>query len=186
MKEKIHCMHTMRRSLVVGAATLVASLALPAHAHGFRAGELVIDHPYATPSLAGTSNGAAYFRGIRNKGKAVDRLIGASTAVAGRVELHEMTMEGDVMKMAPVEGGLAIPAGGTVALEPMGYHLMFMQLQMPFKQGECVEVVLHFANAGDLPIELNIGSLSQAGPVMDHDMGEMSGMSHDMSEMSHE
>jgi len=154
MKEKIHCMHTMRRSLVVGAATLVASLALPAHAHGFRAGELVIDHPYATPSLAGTSNGAAYFRGIRNKGKAVDRLIGASTAVAGRVELHEMTMEGDVMKMRAVPA-IELPPGHEVELRHgQRYHLMLLDLTQPLKEGDRFELTLKFERAGEAKVKV--------------------------------
>ena len=55
---------------VTAFALLGASIATPAHAHDFRAGQLVIDHPYATPSLAGTPNGVAYLRGIRNRGAA--------------------------------------------------------------------------------------------------------------------
>ena len=111
---------------------------------------------------------------IVNSGSQADKLVGASFALAERAEVHEMKMEGDVMKMAPVEGGLDIPAGGTVALAPMGYHLMFTQIGVPFKQGECVELVLHFAGTGDLPIQLNIGSVAQDEPVMDHSMHEMS------------
>lgn len=60
------------------------------HAHDFKQGELVIDHPYATPSLVGTRNGSVYFKGLRNRGGQADRMIAAKSAVAERVELHQM------------------------------------------------------------------------------------------------
>ena len=62
------------------------------HAHDFKQGELVIDHPYATPSLVGTRNGSVYFKGLRNRGGQADRMIAAKSAVAERVELHQMQM----------------------------------------------------------------------------------------------
>ncbi len=148
----------------------------------FAANGITVSGAYTRASPPSAASAGGYLT-IVNAGDTADTLVGATSKSAGKLEVHQMKMEGDIMKMAPVEGGLDIPAGGTVTLEPMGYHLMFMQLLMPFKQGECVEVVLQFTNAGELPIELNIGTLSQDGPVMDHDMGDMS---HDMSEMSHE
>lgn len=67
--------------------------------HGTSKGDLVIDHPYAIPSVVGAKNGSAYLRGIKNKGEKPDRLIGASTSVASRVELHQKILDGTVKRM---------------------------------------------------------------------------------------
>ena len=138
----------------------------------FAAGDIAVTGAYTRAMLPNAQAAGGYLT-IANSGASSDTLTGA-TSQAATIEIHNMTMEGDVMKMAPVEGGLDIPAGGTVALAPMGYHLMFTQIGVPFKQGECVELVLHFAGAGDLPIQLNIGGVAQDEPVMDHSMHEMS------------
>lgn len=70
------------------------------------------------------------------------RLIGASTPVAALAELHEMKLDGDVMRMRAVEGGLALPAGKPVALTPGGYHLMLMDLKAPLAAGSTVPLTL--------------------------------------------
>jgi hypothetical protein len=70
------------------------------------------------------------------------RLLGAASAVAGVVEIHEMAMEGNVMKMRPIRGGLDLPAGRAVQLRPGGYHVMMMDLKRPLAVGEKVRVEL--------------------------------------------
>ena len=85
------------------------------------------------------------------------RLIGGSAPFAGRVEVHEMAMEGDVMKMRRMEDGVEIPPGGEVRLEPGGLHLMFMQLEEPMKDGETRAIVLEFERAGTVEFELPVG-----------------------------
>ena len=181
MRRPLNVSRFVRREMLLA----LLFIATPAFAHNgfvhngcdpgqsFAGNSITVSGAYTRPSPPSAASASGYLT-IVNDGTRADKLIGVSSNVASKVEVHQMKMEGDIMKMAPVEGGLDIPAGGTVALEPMGYHLMFMQLLMPFKQSECVEVVLQFANAGELPIELNIGTLSQDGPVMDHDMSEMS------------
>lgn len=69
------------------------------------------------------------------------RLIGAASPAAGVVEIHEMAMDGNVMKMRPV-AGLDLPAGKTVELKPGGYHVMLMDLKQPIKEGDIVDVTL--------------------------------------------
>jgi len=138
---------------VAAFALLGASIAKPAHAHDFRAGQLVIDHPYATPSLAGTPNGAAYLRGIRNRGTAPDRLVAANTPVAERVELHEMTTEGDVMRMREVPA-IDLPAGQEVQLRHgQRYHLMLINLRQPLKVGDRFDLTLKFEKAGETTVK---------------------------------
>lgn len=119
-------------------------------AHGFKLGDLRIDHPYATPTLPGLSTGAVYFRGIRNAGKVPDRLLFASTPAAGAVEIHRMQMQGDVMRMRAVPA-LEIPAGATVVMKhgaADGHHLMLLDLKAPLKDGQRFPVTLTFERAG--------------------------------------
>ena len=75
------------------------------------------------------------------------RLVSASSPVAGVVEIHEMSMDGDVMKKRALPGGLALPAGKAVALKPGGYHLMLLDLKQPLKTGDTVPVTLVFEGA---------------------------------------
>ncbi|MBB1649869.1 copper-binding protein [Delftia sp. UME58] len=131
------------------------ALALPptAQAHDFRVGDLVIDHPYATPSIAGSSNGAAYLRGISNKGKNADRLIGASTPMAARVELHEMKMDGDIMRMREVPF-IELPAGQEVQLRHgQSHHLMLLGLTQPLRDGDRFDLTLQFEKAGEYKVK---------------------------------
>jgi copper(I)-binding protein len=71
------------------------------------------------------------------------QLVGFSTPVAGTAELHEMAMDGNVMRMRPVDG-LELPAGQSVELKPGGHHLMLMALKRPLTAGSTVPLVLRF------------------------------------------
>jgi copper(I)-binding protein len=121
-----------------------------AHAHDFRQGNVVMDHPYATPSLAGTTTGAVYFKSIRNKGKTPDRLLSARAAVAARVEIHHMQMDGNVMRMRQVPA-LELPAQTEVSLRHGGagtHHLMLLDMAKPLKDGDRFDLELVFEKAG--------------------------------------
>ena len=146
--------HTLsRRQSLCAMAVLAFASAPAAWAHDFRAGPLVIDHPYATPSLAGSRNGAAYLRGIRNRGAVPDRLVGAATAVAERVELHTMTTEDNVMRMREVPV-IELPAGQEVQLRHgQQYHLMLVNLRQPLVVGERFDLTLKFEKAGEVTVK---------------------------------
>ena len=75
------------------------------------------------------------------------RLVSASSPVAGVVEIHEMAMEGNLMKMRALPSGLDLPAGKAVALKPGGYHVMLMDLKQQLKPGDTVPVTLVFEAA---------------------------------------
>jgi copper(I)-binding protein len=75
------------------------------------------------------------------------------------VEIHEMKMEGNVMRMRELEHGLEIKPGATVALAPGGFHLMMMGLKAPLKQGEKVPVTLTFEKAGSIDVELEVKAM---------------------------
>ena len=140
----------------VAVAWVLAALAGMANAHDFKAGDLRIDHPYATPSRPGVQTGAVYFRGIRNTGAQADRLLSASTPVAGRVHIHRMRMQGDVMQMRALPA-LDIPGHTTVPMRhntPDGYHLMLFDLKAPLKDGDRFPVTLTFERAGTREVKV--------------------------------
>jgi periplasmic copper chaperone A len=128
-------------------------LATAVHAHDYKVGRLTVGHPYARFTVAGQTAGGG-FLSIDNAGEA-DRLVGASAAVAERVELHTMRMEGDVMRMRRVEG-IDVPANGHVEMGPGGHHLMFMGLKAPLKVGEKFPMKLKFRKAGELTVEVQV------------------------------
>jgi hypothetical protein len=149
-----------RRTFSLVSLSLVSALAFPVAAHDFKAGDLRIDHPYATPSRPGMSTGSVYFRGIRNTGSAPDRLLSASTPVAESVEIHRMQMvsgaQGDVMQMRAVPA-LEIAPGATVVMKhgtPDGHHLMLVGLKAPLKDGDRFPVTLTFEKAGTREVKV--------------------------------
>lgn len=135
--------------------------ASPLAAHDYKLGDLKIDHPWsrATPGGAKVAGG---FMKITNNGKEADRLIGGSAVPAGIFEVHEMRMEGNVMKMRALEKGLEIKPGQTVELKPGGYHVMFIDLKSPLKEGEKVKGTLVFEKAGTIEVEYKIESRGAA------------------------
>lgn len=139
------------RALVWAAA---AVLSTAAYGHSFSHGDLVLDHPYAAPSLAGTSNGAAWLRSIQNEGSQPERLLSASSPVAARVELHRMTLDAGVMRMREVPA-IELPPHSLTPLEPRGpYHLMLVDLKQPLKEGERFELTLNFERAGRQSVQV--------------------------------
>ena len=95
-----------------------------------------------------------------------DRLISASSPVAGHVEVHEMRMDGDVMRMRELPDGLSLPAGKPVALMPGGFHIMLMDLKQPLVAGQSVPVQLRFQKAPPLDLQLQVAPVGASGPGM--------------------
>lgn len=150
------------------AASLFAMLAAylfgaPLHAEEVRVGDLVISQAWSRATPNGAKIGAGYLT-IENKGTTADKLIGATADISGHIEVHVMSMNNGVMKMRPVEGGLAINSGKTVKLSPNGYHLMIMDLKSPLKRGEKLPVTLEFEKAGKVAVTLDVQSVGAQGP----------------------
>lgn len=138
------------------ALTLGSLLSLAdAHAHEVKVGDLVIGHSWARQSPMGADVAAGYMT-ITNTGKVDDRLVKATAAITATVQLHEMKMEGDVMKMAEIPGGIVIPAGATIELKPKSLHIMFMDLKAPVMEGEEMAGTLTFEKAGTVDIEYEV------------------------------
>lgn len=108
---------------------------------------------YATAEGATTG---AIFLTLHNAGSEADRLVGASTAKAATVEIHENTVAADgTMEMRTV-GGVDVPPGQQVSLSPNGYHIMLMGLSAPLVQGETFDVTLDFEKAPDVTVPVTI------------------------------
>jgi copper(I)-binding protein len=151
----------MSRNSVV-AALLFALIATPALAHEYKLGNLEIDHPWSRATPKGAKVAGGYMK-ITNKGTTADRLIGGSAAFSGRIEIHEMAMENNIMKMRPLADGLEIKPGETVELKPGSFHVMFMDLKEPLKKGERVKGTLTFEKAGKIDVEYAVEDIAAQG-----------------------
>ena len=144
-------MNFQAKRILCGAALVLAALTVSAH--DFKVGAIAIGHPHARATAAGQPTGGGFLT-LANQG-GDDRLMSASATVSRAVEIHEMKMEGDVMRMRQVDG-IALPAGKTVALQPGGYHIMFVGLKAPLKAGARFPMKLRFEKAGEVEVMVNV------------------------------
>ena len=165
-------MKTLVYTLALAALTMLGTAA---SAHDYSFGDLQITHPWAKSSLKGVPNSAAYMT-ITNTGETDDTLVAATTNVSEAVELHTMSMEDGVMRMRQLEGGVPLPAGETVKLEPGGLHVMLIGLNDRLAKGETFAMTLTFENAGQLEVEAIVrDSRGSEG----HEHNDMHGHEHD-------
>jgi periplasmic copper chaperone A len=157
-------------------ASLVALLANVAYAKDYKAGAIDIDSPWSRAMPKGASVAAGYMT-IKNTGTTPDRLLSASTPVAGKVEIHEMTMNNGVMKMRPVAGGLEIQPGASVELKPSSIHLMIMNVKQPIEKGKQFPATLTFEKAGTVDIEFSVEDIGAKSPAAES-MPNMPNMHH--------
>jgi hypothetical protein len=130
------------------AAWCCALLTCRVHAHGTRAGDLTIDHPYATPTAPGATVGAVYFRSIANRGRQADRLVEARTIVASQVRVLRQAGDGSAANDTSVT--LELPAGATLKLRHDGpMQLQLVGLKQPLRDGDRFTLTLRFERAGE-------------------------------------
>ena len=144
-----------RRNTLLAAllATLLASLA------GIAAAQPApqVQAAWARPTVQGQAAGGGFLRIVG--GAQADKLVSVTAGVAGRVELHSMSMDGNVMRMRQIDS-IEIPAGKTVELKPGGLHVMFMDIKTPLKTGASFPLTLKFEKAGDVKVDVVV----QPGP----------------------
>jgi periplasmic copper chaperone A len=161
----------MAKSISAARIMLIASLSLvlqacgPVHnAHpgpgpaenAQEIGSFRASYAIVRPGAAG-ANSAAYFV-LDHHGAAADRLIGASSPIASRLEIHNHVKKpGGIMAMQKVEGGLELPAEGQVAFSPGGLHVMVFGLARPLQPGESVPITLMFAQEGKVEVQFEVG-----------------------------
>ena len=133
-------------------------------AEDYSIGTIEIGKPWTRATPKGATIAGAYMT-LRNKGSVPDRLLGGSSAVAGRFEVHSMVMEQGVAKMRPVEGGLEIKPGETVELKPGSFHAMLVGLKQPLQKGQTIKGTLEFEKAGKIDIEYAVEALGATAPT---------------------
>ncbi|WP_420225141.1 copper chaperone PCu(A)C [Pigmentiphaga litoralis] len=138
-------------------ALLLGALSTSAFAHGYKAGEIDIGHPWARATVPGQPAGGGFLK-LDNHGKD-DRLLAVRSDVSATAEIHTMEMKDNIMRMRQVEG-VAVPAGKTVEFAPGGYHIMFMQLKAPLKQGTTFPATLVFEKAGEVKVDFKVEAIN--------------------------
>ena len=156
------------------AASIVASLTLPAQAKDVTVGSLKISAPWARATPKGASIGGGYMT-VTNTGATPDRLVGGSTDISKSFEVHEMSMDNGVMKMRMLAKGLEIKPGQTVTFKPGSYHVMFIGLKHQLVQGHHFKATLQFEKAGKVNVDFVVGGIGaqSIGPAAGHAMPDM-------------
>ena len=169
--------HFVQKLATLAITSALLAAAPLSQAHEYKLGQLEIGHPYARATVPGQPAAGAYLS-IENKGSAPDRLVGVSSPVAKSGEIHTMAMEGNVMKMRELDGGLEVKPGQKITMQPgNGYHLMLMGLSKPLQAGEKVPATLTFEKAGKVEVTFNVEDRNAAAAGKD-DMQDMKGHMH--------
>lgn len=146
----------LSRAAVAGGATIFLSGAA-------MAADIVVRAPWARATVVGASVGAVYFI-VENKGATADRIVGASSDVAGRVEIHETLKQGGAMQMGELTSSLSIGAGKSVIFRPDSYRLMLIELKKQLLPGSTLHLTLKFDKAGDMKVDVPVESFGALGP----------------------
>lgn len=168
------CKKSSRRLALCALSMPIVSFALPraalAHGHAIKIGELSIEEPWAAATPPAARTGAVYFEAIVNGGRQADQLLSARSSVCDTVEIHEMFMEGSVMRMRALPQ-LELPAGQTVRWgrgSPRGLHIMLIGLKAPLKEGESLPLTLRFKQAGEVEVKVMVRSAKAQGAGSGH------------------
>jgi periplasmic copper chaperone A len=131
--------------------------------HSQEQGPLRIESAWARATASGAKVGGAFVT-LVNSGETADRLVSASTAIADRVELHTHVMDGNVMRMREVEGGIPLPPGEIVKLQPGGFHVMLLGLKQGLTVGSRFPLTLTFEKAGNVQVDVPVEAMGSMGP----------------------
>jgi periplasmic copper chaperone A len=148
----------MTRIALVALGIFAICTGQTAQAEDALVGGLKISAPWVRATPSGASVGGGYMT-ITNTGTTSDRLLGGSSDLSARFEIHTMSMDNGVMKMRPVASGVEIKPGQTVQFNPGGYHVMFVGLKKPFEQGQQVPAFLQFEKAGKVAVNFTVESI---------------------------
>ncbi len=151
-----------RLGLTLLALAFLMAFGQSAFAHEFRAGDILIIHPWSRATPVNAEVAAGFFT-LRNEGDTADRLVSATGEIAGVTQVHEMAVDDNgVMTMQELAHGLVIPAGGDIALKPGSFHIMFMKLKRPVVAGETFKGTLTFEKAGTVTVEYTAEAMGKA------------------------
>ena len=170
----------MRTLWNLALAALLVGFVAPAFAQGSGNNSITVQQPWARATPTGANTGAVYMT-LDNKSDTADRLTGASSDVADKLQIHEMKVENGVMQMREIPGGLPIPAGGSVMLKPGSYHVMLIGLKKPLTAGEKFPLTLTFEKAGNVSVTVPVqamGAMEDKGGMGNMDDNQGGGMGH--------
>jgi periplasmic copper chaperone A len=146
------------------AATILIASTAAAYAHSFNKGDIIVIHPWTRATPEGATAGSGYVK-ITNNGKEKDRLTGGSFDGADAIEIHEMKMDGNIMKMRELKEGIEINPGETLEIKPGGTHLMITGLKSAIKVGPDRKATLNFEKAGPLDVEFKVEEIGASESV---------------------
>ena len=133
---------------------LIIFYSFTSHAHKFEAENMIIDHPWMKVF---NNNGAGYFK-IKNIGQTDIELLEVVSESVNNIEMHTIIMEEGVSKMRPIKGGVIVKAGESLEFKPMGYHLMFFDINEKLIEGELMNAYFRFKNSKDLLVKFKLES----------------------------
>jgi periplasmic copper chaperone A len=156
----------MRKFGTLAASVIAVSVVFAGAAIGetYKAGAIEVNQPWSNAVPKGATVAAGYLT-ITNTGTEPDRLLGGSTPVAGKFEIHQMTMDKGVMRMRPLASGLEIKPGETVELKPSSFHIMMMGLKQPIERGKPFKASLMFEKAGAVEVEFAVEPIGGRPPA---------------------
>ena len=146
----------MKMPIALKVLILTMSFICSAFSQEAKLGKLKIEGAYIR-STAPAQSVAGGFMKIENLGT-VDQLIAASSPSAVEVQLHEMSMDGNIMKMRQIKE-ILVPAGSSTDLKPGGFHLMLIGIKSPLKVGDSVPLKLKFAKAGEVDVRFSVKAI---------------------------
>ena len=151
-------------AVLSGATALYATSVSRVAAGDYDLGSIHISQPWSRATPKGAASGAGYMT-LTNRGSAPEKVSCVSDEASAKCQIHSMTMDGGVMKMRPVEGGLEIKPGESVTLKPGGFHMMFLDLKHPLEQGQTVRATLKFDRAGTIDVEYPVLAIGAPAPA---------------------
>jgi copper(I)-binding protein len=156
---------TLRGAAALLALSLLQLSVSQARADDYKVGSIQITQPWARATPKGASTGAAYMT-VTNSGTTAQHLNCVSSDAATECQIHEMSMDGGVMKMRPVQGGLEVKPGETVTLKPGGFHLMLVGLKQPLQPGKSVDATFKDDSGSTVQVAFPIAAIGAPAPGM--------------------
>jgi copper(I)-binding protein len=147
-----------QKPLALAAGLILASSVVASAAA--QSGGIEIKDAWARATPGGAETAGVY---VTIVSASIDRLTGVSTPAAQKAELHQMTMDGGVMKMRQVDA-IDLPAGQAVTLKPGGYHIMLTGLAQPLREGQTFPLTLTFEKAGPREVTVKVEKVGAMGP----------------------
>lgn len=153
------------RMLAMAVALISGAFAAPAMAQDTVAGDITISHPQARPNLP--NRPSAGYMTLSNQGTSADTLLSVASETFGTIEMHTVSEKDGVLHMMPIKV-IAVPAGGKVALEPGGMHLMLFDAKQRLKIGDSFKASLTFEKTGEVTVTFKVQKPKHGSKQMDH------------------